>query len=106
MAWQAQHQPLEMVLDDLLGVPQPADSQKAQAAIASAITEYMTQQMAQFDQPISLSAEATPAMPTISYRSPLYDYYFSRERLAKQPDAYLACLELAHAAQPHPGASW
>lgn len=93
MAWHAQHQPLELVLDDLLGIPQPAAGEKTQAAIASAITDYMTQQMAQFDQPISLSTEAAPAMPTVHYRSPLYDYYFSRERLAEQPDAYLACLE-------------
>lgn len=67
----APHQPLEQLLDVLIGAP----------SVAVPDTE--------LDDPDDAFAEPTPTV----FTSPLYDYFFGAEALADDPDVYLTYLE-------------
>jgi DNA helicase-2/ATP-dependent DNA helicase PcrA len=66
------HQPLESILDEIIGksAAQANDTEQAESA----------------DDPFAKD------MPSTKFNSPVYEYYFSAERLAENPDEYMSYL--------------
>lgn len=80
MAVKATNDPLEYILDELMGAPTPAILATAQAATASDKT----------DEPFD---EHNTAATATEFTSPLYNYFFSDERRTAASDDYITHLD-------------
>lgn len=84
-------EPLELQIDTVLGV-----GEQSQRAIDETSTAPLSPDQGQEitgAQPLNRGDDAIANTPSDAYRSPLYRYFFSPEKLAHEPDAYLSTLE-------------
>lgn len=81
-------EPLEEQIDKVLGIHFATDGQNSVAS-----SERQQPELHPPQSPSFTSEEMSIDSAASTYTSPLYSYFFSDEKLAEQPDAYLSTLE-------------